>query len=162
MLERAAAAVEAAGNPHAPARARCCWRWPRPASRMGETEAGKTLCRQVAMLARSLGDAALLARAALTYGLVFTFAIVDPVLVQMLEEALEALPPEDSALRVQLLARLGGAMQPAHSTEEPARVAREAIEMARRLGDQPRAAGRARLRHLRPDGRGPRRASAST
>ena len=44
-----------------------------------------------------LGDAELGARAALIYGRVFTFGVVDPVLVGMLEESLEVLPPGDSA-----------------------------------------------------------------
>jgi tetratricopeptide (TPR) repeat protein len=140
ILERAAAAVESAGNPAA-LRARTLAALAEARIRRGETAQGQTLCRQVAMLARSLGDANLLATAALTYGLVITPALVDPVLVQMLEEALEVLPPEDSPPRVQVLARLGGAMQPMRSTAEPARVAREAIEMARRLGDPPTLLG---------------------
>ncbi len=140
ILERAAAAVEAAGNPTA-LRARVVLALAEARIRVGETEIGKTLCRQVALAARALGDSTLLGQAALTYGLVFAFAIVDPVLVQMLEESLEALPAGDSALRVQLLARLGAALQPAQCTDEPVRVAREAIEMARRLDDRPTLLG---------------------
>src|SRR6185436_10196886 len=48
---------------------------------------------------------------------------------------LEALPPGDNPVRVRLLARLGSALQPARSSDEPVRVARQAIEMAHRLGD---------------------------
>jgi tetratricopeptide (TPR) repeat protein len=134
VLERAAAAVESVGNPPA-LRARVLAALAEARIRRGEISLGQTLCRQVAILARSLGDNALLARATLSYGLVVTPAIVDPVLVQMLEESLEALPAEDSALRVQLMARLGSAMQPMQTTLEPVRIVREAIEMARRLGD---------------------------
>ena len=61
--------------------------------------------------------------------------MVDPVLVDLLEEALAALPPGDSPLRVRLLARLAGALQPTRRTAEPVRLAREAIATARRLGD---------------------------
>ena len=78
----------------------------------------------------------MLARAALTYGRVFTFAVVDPVMVDLLESALAALPPGDSTLRARLLARLAGALQPAANSEEPVRIAREAIATARRLGDR--------------------------
>ena len=134
-LTRTAAAVAAAGNSPA-LRAIVLLALADAQIRRGELAAGKTACREVATLARKLGDADLLARAALTYGRVFTFAVVDPILVGMLEEALEAQPPGDSALRVRLLARLGGALQPARLTDEPVRVAREAIAGARRLGDQ--------------------------
>jgi tetratricopeptide (TPR) repeat protein len=67
---------------------------------------------------------------------VFTFAIVDPVMVDLLEGALGALPPGDSPLRARLLARLAGALQPSDDTAEPVRIAREAIATARRLGDR--------------------------
>jgi tetratricopeptide (TPR) repeat protein len=135
MLGRAAAAVEAAGNP-VELRARVLLALAEAHIRRGETAPGKALCRQVAMLARSLGDPALLARTAVTYGQVFNFGVVDPVLVELLEESLAALPAEDSVLRVQVLARLGGAIQPTPRTAEPARIARAGIEMARRLGDR--------------------------
>jgi hypothetical protein len=104
--------------------------------RRGEAVAGKEDCREAALLARELGDAELGARAALTYGGVFVFGVVDPVLVEMLEESLEALPPGDSALRARLLARLAAALQPSPKSEEPVAVAREAIATARRLGDE--------------------------
>ena len=94
------------------ARARRCWRSVEARIRRGEAGAGKEDCREAATIARTLGDAELGARAALTYGGVFVFGVVDPVLVGMLEESLEALPPGDSALRARLLARLGAALQP--------------------------------------------------
>ena len=103
--------------------------------RRGDAVAGKEDCRAVAALARSLGDAELGARAALTYGGVFRFGVVDPVLVGMLEESLEILPPGDSALRARLMARLAAALQPSPTSAEPVALAREAIAIARRLGD---------------------------
>jgi tetratricopeptide (TPR) repeat protein len=100
-----------------------------------------TLGRETALLAvniaRSLDDAERLARAALRYGSVFVIAQVDRVLVGLLEEALAALPAEDSPLRARLLARLAAALQPAHDPEHPITLAREAIEMARRVADEP-------------------------
>ena len=104
--------------------------------RRGEVEAGKADCREAAAIARARDDAELAARAALTYGRVFTFGLVDPVLVDMIETSLAALPPGDGPWRARLLARLGGALQPSLRAEEPVRVAREAIEIARRLGDK--------------------------
>ena len=135
VLERAAEAVEGAGE--APVlRAKILLALGETQIRRGEAEAGKKLCCEVATLARTLGDADLLARAALTYGRVFAFGVTDPVLVSMIEEALARLPTDDSPTRARLLARLGAALQPAASSEEPAGVAREAIAIARRLGDQ--------------------------
>jgi tetratricopeptide (TPR) repeat protein len=133
-LVRARTAVTEAGN--APAlRARVALALGQARIRRGEAGAGKEDCREAATIARTLGDAELGAQAALTYGGVFVFGIVDPVLVGMLEESLEALPPGDSALRARLLARLAAALQPSPRSGEPVTVAREAIATARRLGD---------------------------
>ncbi len=136
LLERAGEVVAAAGNPPAP-RARLLIALGQARIRRGDTAAGQAAAREAAVAARELDDAELAAQAALTYGRVFTFGAVDPVLVGMLEESLEALPPGDSALRARLLARLGAALQPNPKIEEPVRVAREAIATARRLGDRP-------------------------
>jgi tetratricopeptide (TPR) repeat protein len=133
-LTRARAAVIRAGN--APAlRARVALALGEARIRRGETAPGREDCREAAALARTLGDAELGARAALTYGSVFMFGIVDPVLVGMLEESLEALPSGDSALRARLLARLAAALQPSPRSDEPVAIAREAIATARRLRD---------------------------
>ena len=148
---RAGAAGVRRGDPHAGARARRGRRGRQPARcscarvllatgeariRRGEVEAGKADCREAAAIARARDDAELAARAALTYGRVFTFGLVDPILVDMIETSLAALPPGDGPWRARLLARLGGALQPSLKAEEPVRVAREAIEIARRLGDK--------------------------
>jgi hypothetical protein len=103
--------------------------------RRGDGTAGKRDCREAASIASKLGDAELRAQAALVYGRVFTFGSVDPVLVGMLEDSLEALPPGDSPLRARLLGRLAGALQPTTKMNEPVEVAREAIATAQRLGD---------------------------
>jgi tetratricopeptide (TPR) repeat protein len=134
-LTRARDAVAAAGNPPALC-ARVLLATGEARIRRGEVEAGKADCREAATIARTLDDAELAARAALAYGRVFTFGLVDPVLVDMIETSLAALPPGDNAWRARLLARLGGALQPSLKAEEPVRVAREAIAIARRLGDK--------------------------
>jgi len=148
ILERALSAVEIAspvetapGAGAAPAssrtlRARLLIALGETKIRSGDDDGGRLLCCDAAAIARAAGDSALLADAALTHGRVFTFAVTDPVLVDMLEEALEALPPGDSPTRARLLARLGGALQPSTDGVEPVRVAREAIAIARRLGDR--------------------------
>jgi tetratricopeptide (TPR) repeat protein len=134
LLERAAAAVDAAGAPPL-LRARVLLSLGEARIRRGEATAGRNACCEAATLARAAGDGELVGRAALTYGRVFTFAVVDPILVGMIEEALAALPAGDSPLRARLLARLGAALQPSLVAEEPVRVALEAIATARRVGD---------------------------
>ena len=134
-LTRARDAVAAAGNPPDLC-ARVLLATGEARIRRGEVEAGKADCREAAAIARARDDAELAARAALTYGRVFTFGLVDPVLVDMIETSLAALPPGDGPWRARLLARLAGALQPSLRAEEPVRVAREAIEIARRLGDK--------------------------
>ncbi|HMI93534.1 MAG TPA: AAA family ATPase [Polyangiales bacterium] len=136
-LRTALAAVEQAGSPTRE-RVRVLLALADACIRRGDVADGKAHCRDAALLARQAEQPEWLARAALSYGQVFAFATVDPVLVELLEEALEALPDGDSALRARLLARLGGALQPAASSEEPVTVALEAIATARRLND-PRA-----------------------
>jgi hypothetical protein len=103
----------------------------------GQATLGRETALAVAKIARCLDDAERLAHAALRYGSVFVIAQVDRVLIGLLEEALAALPAEDSPLRARLLARLAAALQPAHDPEHPITLAREAIEMARRVADEP-------------------------
>ena len=134
-LTRARDAVAAAGNPPLLC-ARVLLATGEARIRRGEVEAGKADCREAASIARARDDAELAARAALTYGRVFTFGLVDPILVDLIETSLAALPPGDGPWRARLLARLGGALQPSLKAEEPVRVAREGIAIARRLGDK--------------------------
>lgn len=84
---------------------------------------------QAAQLARALDDPRRLAAAALCYGSVFRFAVIDAVLVGLLEDALARLPPDESALRARLLSRLAAALQPAVDPQQPIRMAREALAL---------------------------------
>jgi hypothetical protein len=102
----------------------------------GDDARGKEAAREAAELARGLDSAELLARAALTHGLAYSFGVTDRVLVQLLEEALAALPPGDHPLRARMLARLGAALTPTPVSSVPMGLARDAIEMARRVGDE--------------------------
>ena len=135
LLERAVAAVEAAGNPSA-LRARALLALGEARIASGDAIGGRGACCEAATLGRGLNDHDLVARAALAYGRVFLVAVVDPILVGMLEEALGAQPAGDSSMRARLLARLGAALQPTSNPEEPLVVVREAIAVARRLGDR--------------------------
>jgi tetratricopeptide (TPR) repeat protein len=134
-LERALAVVTASDNPPK-LRAPVLVALGEACIRRGDGATGKRHCREAASIARTLGDAELAARAALTYGRVFSFGNVDPILVGLLEDSLEALPAGENALRARLLGRLAAALQPSTHIEEPLAVARDAIRIARGLGDQ--------------------------
>jgi hypothetical protein len=109
-------------------------------ARIGEGRAtlGRETALAAANIARRLDDAERLARAALRYGSVFVIAQVHRVLIGLLEEALAALPAENSPLRARLLARLAAALQPAEDPEHPITLAREAIAMARTADESTR------------------------
>ncbi|HSI79720.1 MAG TPA: BTAD domain-containing putative transcriptional regulator [Solirubrobacterales bacterium] len=108
-------------------------------ARAGDSPAAKQAFRDAAELAGEHGLRERLARAALGYGgrIIWERQQDDEQLVPLLERALEAIGDEDSALRVRLLSRLAGG--PLRSTRFPPerrfRLSREALEIARRLGD---------------------------
>jgi hypothetical protein len=104
----------------------------------GDDDGGREAFLAAAEVARQHDDAIALARAALGYGgrFVWVRAGSDPHLIPLLKEALDALPTEDSPLKVRLLARLAGALRVEASPEARDRWSAEAVEMARRLDDQ--------------------------
>jgi DNA-binding SARP family transcriptional activator len=106
-------------------------------ARSGEMAPAKDTFACAATAAKELGLAELLARAAIGYGgrFVWLRAGKDRRLVPMLQDALAALPQEDSVLRVKLLARLAGALRDQPLPRPIASISQEAVEMARRLGD---------------------------
>jgi hypothetical protein len=101
----------------------------------GQPAAGRERALEALTLSRQSADAERLARAALLVGTAPRFAMVDPDLVMWLQEALAALPDGDSNLRARVLARLGGAQQPAPDPEPPMLLARQAIAMSHRVAD---------------------------
>ena len=108
-------------------------------ARAGDTPASKRTYRAAAELAGELGLSEPLARAALGYGgrIVWEVSRDDEYLLPLLERALDALGDEDSPMRARLLVRLGGG--PLRDSRFPpvqkTRATREALAMARRLGD---------------------------
>ena len=104
--------------------------------RAGEGDTGKRLCQQAAELARRHADGPLLARVALAYGAEIAAASIDPALVKLLDEALASLPEGEPALRARVKARLAAALQPSEQPQVPIALAREAIALARGLGDR--------------------------
>lgn len=103
--------------------------------RAGDLEAGRRNSVEAFTIGQRLGDAELMADAALTYGGIFTFGNVDRKLVQLLRTAMDALGESDARRKARVLARLAAAMQPAADPREPIRLAREAITMARGTND---------------------------
>src|SRR4051794_393621 len=101
----------------------------------GEDAARACLLEAVG-LAKQLGDNDLLGRAALSLGgFGLSPGIVDSELVAVLEEALGAVDPTDSALRARLLVRLAVAMYWCNEPDRREALVDEAVAIARRLGD---------------------------
>lgn len=103
--------------------------------RAGQLKEGRSTCREAADVARMLGSASDFATAALEYGSVLVFAEVDPMLVALLEEALAQLGQEDGDARARVMGRLAAAIQPCSDPERAFALARDAIALARRVGE---------------------------
>ena len=87
-------------------------------------------------LARRLASPERLARAALgAGGRFYAPGSTDEAYIELLEEALAALEPGDSVLRVRLLARLAEKLVFAQPPERAGELAADAVGMARRLGE---------------------------
>ena len=104
----------------------------------GDQAGSKQTFLQAADLARSLGLRDRLARAALGYGGRFVWARAsgDHHIIPLLKEGLAAVRERDSALRARILARLAGALRDDPSPEPRESFGKQAVELARRLGDQ--------------------------
>ncbi|MEE8346459.1 MAG: AAA family ATPase, partial [Dehalococcoidia bacterium] len=104
----------------------------------GDTDGAKETFRRAAELARRLNEPQRLARAALgTGGPWGEVGVIDEPLIDVLEEALEALGEGDSPLRARVLSRLALAFYWTGSPERRAALSQEAVGMARRVGDPP-------------------------
>jgi DNA-binding SARP family transcriptional activator len=107
-------------------------------ARAGDIRSAKESFLRAAEIARDGAMAEQLARAALGYGgrFVWSRAWGDTRLVPLLEEALAALPEEDSELRVRLLTRLAaGPLRDTLPPEPREEMSQAAVDMARRLGN---------------------------
>ena len=107
-------------------------------ARAGDTPTSKLVYREAAALAEQLSLPEQLAEAAVGYGgrLIWEVSRDDPDVLALLERALAQIGAADSALRVRLLARIGGG--PLRDDHDPTRrraVTGEALEMARRVAD---------------------------
>lgn len=110
--------------------------------RAGDVAAARRTFEEATEAARRVGAGELLARAAIGYvtalgGFLFYARFeVGATGAGLLAEALDALPDGDSPLRVSLLSRLAVELNTANEpVERRTRLAGEAVEVARRLGD---------------------------
>lgn len=87
--------------------------------------------------ARAAGDGARLARAALVLasGGGTSDAILDPELVELLEEALTAVGEEETSLRARVLSGLAVELQWGREVDRRMQLGREALALAREIGD---------------------------
>ncbi|MGH2941173.1 MAG: ATP-binding protein [Solirubrobacteraceae bacterium] len=137
--ERGLEALTLSGQP--PGQQRCdlllalgeaCWG-------AGALDKARQAYEQAAELAEQLGDAPALARAALGFCGPHRFEASPAVtwrIVGLLERALAALRTDDSALRAQLMGRLAAALAYMGVEYHRPVVARQALEMARRVADK--------------------------
>ena len=134
--------------------------------RAGNGEGAKRTFERAAQIARALGSAELLARAALGYGahwsLAFSAPRVDQHLLDLLEEARAALGDEQSPLAVRVTARLALKLCFSGGRPRGQTLSRQALALARTLGDTPTLAYTLCAHHevlLGPDHLEERRAS---
>ena len=124
--------------------------------RAGRWDEVQPTARRAAGAARAAGAPTLLARAALAHagGTFERYGTFDEPSAALLDEALDALPAGDSALRSAVLARLSAVLYSSPDSEiRGADLADEAIAMARRLGDRralATALAAAQFAHWRP------------
>jgi DNA-binding SARP family transcriptional activator len=102
----------------------------------GRTAEARTTCEEASELAERLEDPVRLARATLGLaGIGVTILELDEPLAGRLAAACERLPESEPGLRAELLARLAIARAYSPDRSEAARIADQAVELARRHGD---------------------------
>ena len=106
-------------------------------SRAGDDPAAKDTFLAAASIAERLGLEREFARAAMGYGgrMLVVRAGRDDRLVPLLEKALQMLPDDEIELRGRLLGRLAGALRGQPDRERRELLSRQAIELARRAGN---------------------------
>ena len=108
--------------------------WAKRTRGSGVHERARKACEEAAAIARRSDDPTLLAEAALALGVEIVPGVVTAALVALLEEA-KASCHRHRPLRAKVLARLAAALQPAPDPVRAHPFAREAVAMARALGD---------------------------
>lgn len=108
----------------------------------GDAPSARDIACEAVDLGRAQANRMLHGRAAVRYaasgavGFGAEWGVVDHATVEVLEHGLDAIGPEDSPLRAQLLARLGAALYFSQDHARLSRLSDEALEMAHRMGDK--------------------------
>lgn len=104
--------------------------------RVSDSDAARAAYAEVADLARTLDNAGLLARAALGFARSWpTISSIDIEAVDLLRDALDAVPPDEIALRARISSRLSLQLLYSGSPGEVVERSRDAVSLARRSGD---------------------------
>ena len=139
--ERGLRALEVTGEPHEQRRCGLLLALGEARWRTGELDRARQACQQAAELAEKLGDSSALAHAALgccgPYRFEMAARVTRPV-AELLQRALDNLDDDDSALRARLMGRLAVFT---HMEERKPLLARQAVQMARRVADNATLAG---------------------
>ena len=132
-----AVALEALGDRDARRRCELLLALGEAHSRTGDTAGSRRALLDAAAIARRLGLADELARAAAEYGgrFIYARAADDPWVLPLLEEGLATLRQGDDRLRVRLLARVACALRDEPSRERRETLSGDAVALARRIGD---------------------------
>jgi hypothetical protein len=101
----------------------------------GDIEAARRRFRSVAAAARRSGAPEVHARAAIGFSEVQQYGSIDEDAIALLQRALDALPPEDGALRARASGRLGLRLDPVTDQRRREALLDDGVAMARRLGD---------------------------
>jgi predicted ATPase/DNA-binding SARP family transcriptional activator len=139
--ERGLRALALTGKPHEQRRCGLLLALGEARWRTGELDKARQACQQAAELAEKLGDSRALAHAALgccgPYRFEVAARVTRPV-AELLQRALDALDDDDSSLRARLMGRLAAFT---HIEERKPVLARQAVQMARRVADKATLAG---------------------
>jgi DNA-binding CsgD family transcriptional regulator len=148
LFERALAALELAERPDQQQRCQLLLALGEARMAASDGPAARAAYQEAGELARRIGWPEALARAGLGLGLESTSGIVDPVQVELLEEALVALGDADGPLRARVLARLARALLYTPQVDRRLQLSEEAASLARRVGDPATLAAVLFDRHL--------------
>jgi hypothetical protein len=130
-------ALDATGRPDEVERCQTLLAMGEAQAQGGSLDEARQAFEQAAQVARRLGRASLLAETALQTSAWFeTFFTLDRALIALVEEALGALDPHDSALRASLMATLARERYWAGQRESGLELSDQAVAMARRVGDR--------------------------
>ena len=136
--ERALEVLDRAQAPDQPRRCDLLIALGEARTRAGDTAQARTSFQHAATIARELQSADRLARAALGFGTGLGgwgyTGLPDEALINLLDEALAALPGGENELRVRLMSRLAVELYYTPYVERRAEMSRQAVAMAQRLG----------------------------